>query len=438
MRSLFQRKPLAPDALTPERRRAAMRSAVFGQCAGTVGSIVFANGLLLLYLKWLGMSDLAVIRSLAIFEVARAVLLLPAAHVADRHGIKRVGGAGLLMTIVGFAGITAAASFSRPASFVIVLTGITLFSAGYALFSAGWFALLSGFVPRETRGRFFGILRFSWQAVSIVFTAACTLVMPQNPGKGMFQALLLILTLGQADRLWHYRRLPEIAEPAAADADWKEAMGHVIRAPRYMPFSAYVFLLSLFTAGGPVLFATVEKEILGLGADGVVMLGTFLMVGYLAGFAAGGLAVDRLGTRVVFLLAHVGYGVSLIGLPLRGMFPPAALVPWLAAVNLGYGFFYAASTIAISTEMLALIPPQRKSLATSLCTTLAALGNALSSWLAAAAISAGMLASTWTLRGAAVSAYDTILVVYGVMVMLLVVTLGLVPSVVGKAEEVPK
>jgi membrane protein YdbS with pleckstrin-like domain len=40
--------------------------------------------------------------------------------------------------------------------------------------------------------------------------------------------------------------------------------------------------------------------------------------------------------------------------------------------------------------------------------------------------------------GAQMSAYDTLLLVSAVMIVLLVVTLGLVPSVVRKAEWIPK
>jgi len=48
-----------------------------------------------------------------------------------------------------------------------------------------------------------------------------------------------------------------------------------------------------------------------------------------------------------------------------------------------------------------------------------------------------MFRETWTLAGAARSDYDVLLLIYGALVVVMAVTLGLVPSVVGKAEGPP-
>jgi len=65
-------------------------------------------------------------------------------------------------------------------------------------------------------------------------------------------------------------------------------------------------------------------------------------------------------------------------------------------------------------------------------------GIGLSGLLSAWALSLGVLSDSWTLWGQALSSYDAILLGYGGMVVLLVVTLGLVPSVLSKSEWMPQ
>ena len=57
-------------------------------------------------------------------------------------------------------------------------------------------------------------------------------------------------------------------------------------------------------------------------------------------------------------------------------------------------------------------------------------GQAVSGLIIAWALKLGILSESWSLFGATLGAYDSILLACGVMVLLLVVTLGLVPSVV--------
>jgi MFS family permease len=432
--------PPAMTELTDGQRRSAMRSAVFGQCAGTIGSLVFTNGLLLLYLRSLGIGPVGIMISLAMHEVARGVVTLPAAHLSDRYGIKRVGAVGLVMTILGYGGIAAAGWVGGAAGRALVVSGIVLYAVGFSTFTGGWFALLWGIVPAETRGRFFGMLRFAWQVVVIAFTQLTTVLLGWLPAVRAFQIVMALIFVGQIDRLWQYTRIPEVREPSRPGG-LIAALAEVVRAPRYMGFCAYAFLLHLFAANTPVLFALVEKEVLRMTNDAVARLGVVLMVGYLVGFAAGGWVVDRLGTKLVFLLCHLGYAVVLTAFPFRGLVPAKELfgVPAaLGLLNFGYGVVYAASTIAISTEMFALAPRDRKSLSTGLCTALVSAGAGLSGLIGSTLVASGMLRPEWSLAGTTASHYDTVMLMGAGMIVILVVTLGLVPAVVGKAEVVPK
>jgi MFS family permease len=162
------------------------------------------------------------------------------------------------------------------------------------------------------------------------------------------------------------------------------------------------------------------------------------MAGSLIGFFIGGKAVGRWGTKPIFLSCHFGFGLVMLLFLFRVTDPAPLAIVMLAVVHFLYGIVWAASSIAISTEMLALIPPDNKSISTSICTVLMRMGGALSGALSAWALNAGFLNERWTLLGRELSQYDTILLGFAIMVIMLVVTLGLVPSVLRKAEWVPR
>ncbi len=110
----------------------------------------------------------------------------------------------------------------------------------------------------------------------------------------------------------------------------------------------------------------------------------------------------------------------------------------VAVVNLAYGVVSASSSIAISTEMLALIPPKNKSLTTSIFMVMWRAGGALSGAITAWVLSVGVLNESWTLWGQTLTRCDTILLAFAVMIFILIITLGLVPSVLRKAEWIPR
>ena len=58
--------------------------------------------------------------------------------------------------------------------------------------------------------------------------------------------------------------------------------------------------------------------------------------------------------------------------------------------------------------------------------------------ISAAILKTGVLRESWTLLEKEMSQYDAILLAYAAMIVLMVVTLGLVPSVLRKAEWVPQ
>jgi MFS family permease len=340
------------------------------------------------------------------------------------------------VTAVGFALLAVAGSVPVASREAVAVAGILVFSIARVPFSASWYALLSPVVPEPMRGRFFGRLRLSWQMVGIAFTVICALALSEESPPSTYQWLLVVITAGQVLRLVFYRWIPELERPEEAHHSLREALSAVLHVPSYLPFCSYVFLLMLFTAAGPAVFVLIEKEALGFGDNTVMWLGNLAMLGSMAGFYLGGKAVDRHGTKPVFLTSHFAYGLLMALFAFRGVAGGGRLV-WAAGINVCFGVIVAASSIAITTEILALLPQENKSLAGALAQSLYIGGGALSSVLVAWVIRLGPLRETWQVGGLTMTHYDSILIGFAGMVMLLVVTLGQVPSIVRTHEWLP-
>ena len=413
-----------------------MRDAILQASFSSLAYLAFTNGLILLYLSAQRLSSERIVLYLAVPAIGNALLLMPCAYLCDRYGKRRMGLIGIVCETIGFSALASSSSFAAPLNERMAALGITLHTVGATLYVAGWFALLSPIVPEKMRGKFFGRLRITWQIVAVVFVAVCGLLISTESELRSFQWMMVAMIVGLVIRIPFYARLPEL-ERSGFSEHFFTTVVNALRRDGFTPFCAYIFLLALFTVGCPVLFGLIEKRVLGFGDNVIIWLGTLSMVGAILGFFAGGKLVDRWGTKPVFLICHVAYCALLFAFLARSVIP-GATVYVVSLVNLGYGVVWASSSIAISTEMLGLIPPKNKSLTTSMFMVMWRAGGALSGVVTAWVLSVGALNESWSLWGQTLSRYDTILLAFAVMILLLVVTLGLVPSVLRKAEWVPR
>ena len=205
----------------------------------------------------------------------------------------------------------------------------------------------------------------------------------------------------------------------------------VLAIPEYLSFCAYCFLLTLFTGACPQIFNLIEKDVLHLTKVEIVFVGNLLVVGALAGFILGGRMVDRFGTKYVFLCCHFGFATILFLFLWRALFPGEVQII-VGILTFLFGMVQAASSIAMTSETLVLIPVENKSLATGLWFTLYSGGTGLSGVLSGQALELGLLSDSWTWLGQHMSRYDGLLLFCVTMVLLMTVTLGLIPSFIKK------
>jgi MFS family permease len=436
--------PAEPDAenaasfaaAQPLQRRG-MTLAITAQIFGMLADISFRNGILLVYFTALSLNRDRVLLYLSMPPLLMLLVRMPAAHLADHWGLRRV-------TVPGFMAVAAAFLMFLAAGFVeglvgreaLTAGGAAMFGVGISVASAGFMALLRRLVPSPLRGRFFGRMHVAWQSVGLVFVGACALFLSEEAPVSTYQWILVLLVAGALARAAFIGAMPEPPRKQPPARGMFRSIGRCMRVEAYAGFCAYVFLLAFFTGAGPYVLGLLEKHTLGFGDNTVVLLGNLIMVGSLVGFALGGKATDRWGTKPVFLICHFGYGLFL-ALPVLRPFVGDADFAIAVVAHLGYGACWAGSLLAISTELMALVPAENEAVGISFALLLFHVGSAVAGMLASAALALGMLAEAWTLWGRGMGPYDSILLLAAVMVLMLVMTLALVPSVLRKAEWVP-
>lgn len=426
--------------LTDQQRKRVFNTIIATQCLGMLSTAFFQNGFFLNYFTKLGISSASIAFLIGTLPpLVGGLLILPFAFVADRKGKMKLAMVGQVLIVAGLLATLAAGWVKPPFALPTVVVSIAVFSVGGSLQASGWFALLNPIIPREIRGRFFGRLRVSFQTVTIIFSTLITKALGLSNAMWVFQSIIAVVFVAHILRFFTYSRIPEL-EKEHHETDgrlsFKDSLAYVFRIKGYLQFVGYIFLVTLFTAGTPVVFALMQKDVFGFAPAQITLMGTLFLVGSVAGNFLGGRLVDRLGTRLVFLTTHTCLA-AIIVLMLARHWMPWPLVVHVGICSLLFSLAGATTGIAITSEMLALIPSANRSLSTAVGQVLFNLGMSLSCAFVSFSISWKPHAHGWQLLGRGFTQYDSILLAYASLTILLLATVGLVPKIVKKAQLMP-
>lgn len=415
----------APLMSYPVEIRRAMRIIILGQCVGSIGPLLFSNGVMLAYVLRLGIPAYQVLFLFALMPLINMALTLPFAFWADHTGKRKLGGAGLVVSIIGFLLLPLAASLPGTTGWLVA--GILLFSVGNTANGASWFALLSPIVPKEIRGRWFGQLRMAWQTTAIVFSLGVAALLQHFTKVGVYQLVLIASGALMIVRMFLYLQIPEL-DPVCPPRDGLfKSLRSLFHVPGYLRFCIYIFLLTFVFAGSGLL-GLLNKEVLGFSDSQLVVMGNLSAIGSIAGFYAGGKAVDRFGAKPVFLTGTLLFALTLAGVLLRG-FSPWTAQTTLGVLSLFCGAILGATGIASTSELLALIPQENKSISTGFNLALIAAGLSLAGFLNGQLLKMQVLPAEWMLLGHPMSEYDVLLAGFAGLALLMATAPGLVPTI---------
>jgi len=425
--------------LSDQQRKRVFNIIIINQCLGMISGTLFQNGFYLNYFTKLGLSTESIGTLFALPSFVSAFLMLPFAFFSDRMGKKRLALGGQLLLILNLVLMIAAGWTKSYVAHAMLVVSLLVFCVGGSLQAANWFALLNPIIPEEMRGRFFGRLRIIFQIVGILFSFSIARALKVNEGMATFQILLGIVLVAAIARYFTYARIPEL-ENAGGEDNHREPLHKAIKAvlvvPGYIRFNIYLFLITLFSAGVPLLFGFMQKDVFMFSPAQISGVGTLLLVGSVVGCWVGGRTVDRYGTRVVFLATHFGYALAMLTMLLRHW------VPWSLPVHVGvcvllFTMVAGIAGVANTSEVLALIPAANKSLSTAVNMTLWSLAAALSVLIVSRVTSLSILSPEWQMFGHTYSAYDSLIIFYASMALLMLLTIGLVPRIVKKTQLMP-
>ncbi len=425
--------------LTEEKRNRAFNTIIITQCLGMLIITLFQNGFYLNYFTKLGISSAAIAMLFALPPLLSTFLILPFAFYSDRMGKKRLALIGQVLFIGSMLVVMAAGWCGERLAMPLVVVSLLVYCGGGSLQAASWFALLNPIIPPEIRGRFFGRLRMSFTVVCILFTWLTTAVLKASQSMRSFQILLGVVTAAAVLRYFTFSRIPEL-ENAQGEANHRlslrQALRVVLQNPGFAHFNGYVFLITLFSAGVPIVFGLMQKDVFGFDPARIMRMGNLFLAGTLAGCWLGGRTVDRFGTRAVFLTAHLAYAVVIVAMLARHW------MPWPLAVHAGacsflFSMVGATAGVAVTSELLALIPATNKALSTAVNQALFSLAIALSGMFVSRSISWNILSPEWQMLGKSYSIYDSLLLAFATMIILMLATIGLVPKIVKQAQFMP-
>ena len=417
--------------MTEAERKKAMKMILLTASLGGLAFLSFNNGLLLAYFSYLNVPSATILLLLASMPLTQFVFILPLSFLADFLGKKFIGNFGLIFSLFGYVLLIIASILPENFYTLLIGLGIVLFGLGTAMNMGNWFALLHPIIPEKIRGRFFGRLRLTWQSIGIVLTLFFIYMLEQFPYLRMYQTVLVIVSIFLAVRILFYQHIPELEKPVPPKESFLKTLMNVIAIPDYISFCSYCFLLIFFTTACPQIFSLIEKDVLSFTKTEIVFIGNLLIVGALAGFVLGGRMVDKLGTKYVFMFCHFGFGAIIILFLLRSLLPGKIIVI-VGILTLLFGLVQAASGIAMTSETLVLMPKENKSLAIGLWLTLINAGAGLSGIISSTFLELNLINPEWSLFGLQMSSYDGLLLMFGTMVILMTVTLGLIPSMIKK------
>lgn len=422
----------------PERRarsRRGMRLAILSACWGAIPQVMVRDSsVIIIFAALIGASEMVAVLSTGLLDLALCVLMLPFAALSERVGVKRQI---MLAVVVSVAMLllTAATPWCGAAGGVLLMAALCVFAVALSAYTAAWFPLLDRVVPPDERGLFFGRLRFSWQLVAALFIFGSGWYVGRYATVARLQVIIVLAAIVSLGRAWYVARIPLVPASAPRLA-LRAAVADALRNRQLTGFAVYLFVLyAAANATVPVVFVYARNG-LGLADNVIVMLSAVAMAGLIAGFPVGGRLVHRYGVKGVFLGAHLGF--ALLNLALLCIRSGSGVAVTGLAMILGvYGLVSACASVAVSSELLALAPPDNKAVSIAFGYSLYAAGLGGSRALASLVLGSGMLAPQWSLAGIALTRYHSLFLVFGGGVLVAVSLLVLVPALTRAVERLP-
>ena len=217
---------------------------------------------------------------------------------------------------------------------------------------AGWFPLINDNVPGETRGRFFGRLRTTWQSALIISTALLGWFFGDSPDLWRFQAafgLAFVLNFAGTVIISSVPEQPIV--PRRLPKSFLRMMLMPFRNKVFVNFMVFGGLYSLALGLAGQFSIRCMMTTLGAGDNVVVWMSMMSSIGAAVMLSVWGRFVDRFGSRAIFtLLLPPAALMNLVWLLMSPDLPGWQI--WLGAYYFVQGIFLSGIGVGTTDMML--------------------------------------------------------------------------------------
>jgi MFS family permease len=406
--------------------------AIFSACFGSISAVMIQDSaVIILFAGMLGAGSMLSMVTTSLFGVMNCLLLLPTAYFVARIGYKRsIIRASLFgaLVVLALAFSSLLGEFSKYGMIIcLICFGILM-----TVYVAAWFPFLDEFLPKKDRSRFFGMLRFSWQSCSVAFFLICGLVMGENPDLWVLQTIIIISAIALLGRAYFVSKI-DVCEADRKPLNFRKGIELVLVNKPLVGFSVYLAFLYLAAQGTMPLTYIYLKTHLHTADNIVVIISSLALGGTIIGFLFASRMISKYGVKKNLLSVHLAFALinfMLFAFSSSGM---TSLVI-ITILLVFYGFFIAISSVAASSEMMALANPNNKALAMAFCISMCSAGLGGARLLSSMLIGSGILAPVWCIGSTEFTMFHTMYLGYGIAILFVCVLLVIVPAIFPKGE----
>ena len=423
------------ETLTDRERRRGRIHAYFACYFGCISEVMLdSSAIIILYVGMLGGSGMTKMLTMSFTGLLGMFLMIPCAAIIDRIGMRRSVTVSCLTACFGLVLMGAAPLFGSKLQLPVAMIGCLAYCLQRALYSVAWFPMLDAFLRPQDRGSFFGTMRYSYMILSGVIFFAFGKLMGKEPPLWMMQAMVAaagVLVLG---RWYCMMQFPEDISERPAKRNLREALTTAMRNGPLTSYAVYACMITIAYATLRPLTLVYLKDGIKLPSGPVQIFSTVGIAGGVIGYAAYGFMLKHLKIKRMELLVHftfIAVALTLFLLPgnCRGFI-------WIA----GAAFFMAAFAEAgfkcnNSSEILALARPGNKPMASAFVQTYQNIGSGFARGCNALVLGSGLLADSWQFGGRAISSYQTMFLVCGVVAVLILILIPTLPAVVPHHQD---
>ena len=317
----------------------------------------------------------------------------------------------------------------------IMIGMIVLYAYCNTGYVAGWFPMLDTFLLKERRSIFLSSMRFSWQLSSALFLLAAGFFVGRNPSLRQLQLVLLVGATIYLGRIFFISRIPVYKVDKKGSYGFKDGLQLALANKPLAGYSVYLFILNLAAYGTLPLSTIYLKRYLHAPDNIIVMISALNMVGMLLGSIGAGRIITRWGIKDTLLGIHITYALVNFSLFFIGEWNTVTGI-LIASLMMVYSFTFASASIASTSEMMALATPGNKAMAMAFCGTFYYGGSGLSRLISSLVLGSGLLAPHWSIGSMRICHYQTLFLVYSIMIVFAAMFLVVVPAVFPKGEYV--